>query len=259
MTFSIIGTGNIAWFFGKRLAAGGHRCKAIYGRDAIAVGELAEALLSIKSGGLDTIKDGDADVCFIAVSDQAIAQIAGGISFKKTVLVHTAGALSIDAIKDSATDCAVLWPVSSVTKTNLPAYRNIPCGWEASSEKAAKYVQALGHSITDILFEAKVEQRKWLHLAAVFCNNFTNHLFTISEQMCNENQIPFDTLMPIIEQTFKKLGAGSPQQSQTGPAVRGDENTLTAHRELLAAFPGRLEIYDAITNSIKDMYGNTKA
>ena len=254
MTFSIIGSGNIAWFFGKRLSAAGHRCMGIYGRNEAAVAELSSALLSQNNGQINEFRDGTADCCFLAISDQAIEKVASQISVQKTVLIHTAGVLSLDAIKKAGTDCAVLWPVSSITKSNLPRDRDIPCGWEASTEKAEKYVQAIGHAITDILFEAKFEQRKWLHLSAVICNNFTNHLLTICEQICNENDIPFKTLQPIIEQTYKKISKSSPKSLQTGPAVRGDETTIKEHVALLNDFQARKNIYIAITDSIKQMY-----
>ena len=102
MTFSIIGTGNIAWFFGNRLVSGRHTCTGVYGRNAKAAQELAEALMAEKSGAITDIKDGEADICFIAVSDVAIAKIATQLSFKDTMLVHTAGAVSLDIIKGAA-------------------------------------------------------------------------------------------------------------------------------------------------------------
>src|SRR5438105_1373649 len=127
MTFSIIGTGNIAWFLGSRLAAAKHTCTGVYGRDVRAARELADALLCDNAGSIPEVTDGLADVCFIAVSDTAIAGIAEGLSLKQTVLVHTAGAVSLDVIRPAASDAAVLWPVYSITKSDPPTHRDIPC------------------------------------------------------------------------------------------------------------------------------------
>ena len=136
MTFSIVGTGNIAWFLGTRLVTAGHDCVGIYSRNITAAQSLAEALLSKSYGAVTDIKDGVADVCFLAVSDTAITQAASLLSFKQTVLVHTAGAVALDEIKIAANDRAVFWPVYSILRHNLPVHRNIPCAWEASSKKA---------------------------------------------------------------------------------------------------------------------------
>ena len=123
MTFSIIGTGNVGWFFGKRLAAAGHQCKGVYGRKLTAVKELADTLLSNKYGNINEARDEDADVCFLAVSDSAVQEVAAQLTFKQTVLIHMAGALPLDTIKSAATDRAVLWPVYSIicAENKLPA------------------------------------------------------------------------------------------------------------------------------------------
>ena len=253
MTFSIIGTGNIAWFFGKRLVAGRHNCTGVYGRDPDAVKALTGALIANRSGAITDIKDGEADVCFLAVSDTAIDKVAAQLSFKHTMLVHTAGAVSLDIIKGAAEDCAVLWPVYSILKNNLPDHRNIPCAWEGSTPKAEKYIQSIGHAITDVLFEAKYEQRKWLHLSAVFSNNFINHLMAICEQVCAENNLPFSTLLPIIEQTFDRIKNDSPKNLQTGPAIRRDTTTIHEHMALLNNHPHWQQVYEAITASISNL------
>jgi len=252
MTFSIIGTGNIAWFFGNRIVAGKHRCTGVYSRDKTAAKKLAENLLADKYGTVNDIEDGISDVCFLAISDIAIGEVATQLRFKQTVLVHTAGAVSLDIIKTAAADRAVLWPVYSILKSNPPGHRNIPCAWEASTPKARRYVQEMGHAITDVLFEAKYEQRKWLHLSAVIGNNFINHLLAICEQICADNNLPFSTLLPIIEQTFDRTRQSSPKSLQTGPAIRHDTTTIEEQLSMLQKHPEWQNIYAAITNSIQD-------
>ena len=251
MTFSIIGTGNIAWFFGQRLVTGRHHCIGVYSRNTDAAKQLADALMAQKHGATPDFTDGDADICILAVSDAAIEPVASQLSFSKTMLIHTAGAVGLDAIQGAAKDCAVLWPVYSILKNNPPDHRNIPCAWEASTKKAETYVQSVGHAITDVLFEAKHEQRKWLHLSAVISNNFINHLMAICERVCAENNLPFSTLLPIIEQTFERIKHASPKNLQTGPAIRKDTNTIEEHINLLGGHPQWREVYKAITASIQ--------
>jgi len=254
MKFSIIGTGNMAWFLGKRITAAGHKCMGVYGRNKEAADELADNLLAANAGTINDLRDGEADVCFLAVSDNGIEDAAWHLSFKETVLVHCAGARDIDLIARAAKDSGVLWPVYSILRQNLPAHRDIPCAWEASSDRAKRFILEMGHAITDNLFEAKGQQRKWLHLAAVMSNNFINHLLAIDEKICEENGVPNSVLQPLIMQTFERLKNGSPMTLQTGPAIRHDDGTLKAHKELLSAHPEFRRVYEAMTLSIQEMY-----
>jgi predicted short-subunit dehydrogenase-like oxidoreductase (DUF2520 family) len=251
MTFSIIGTGNIAWVFGSTLVTAKHHCTGVYARDAEAAAKLAQALRSDKHGSIADVDDGVADICLLAVSDTAISEVAAKLSLKQTILVHTAGAVEIDAIRQAANERAVLWPVYSILKNNPPNHRQIPCAWEASSDKAKRLVPALAHAITDILFEATYEQRKWLHLSAVIGNNFANHLMAICEQICKEHNLPFSTLVPIIEQTFDRIKQASPTELQTGPAIRNDISTLSDQVNMLEQHPAWQTIYIAISDSIR--------
>ncbi|MDR3681809.1 MAG: DUF2520 domain-containing protein [Flavipsychrobacter sp.] len=254
MTFSIIGTGNMAWFLAKRLTTAGHQCIGIYGRDKAATIELAEWIQAKSYSNIADIYDGEIDVCLLSISDHAIETVAPGLHFKKTVLIHTAGSVDLDLLSKSAVDYAVLWPVYSVVKNNLPNHRNIPCAWQASTPKAQRYVLSLAHGITDVIFEAKDEQRKWLHLSAVVCNNFVNHLMAIGEQTCHDQQLDFNILHPIIAQTFERLQKTSPFLLQTGPAKRGDSITIARHMKLLDNNTDWQRVYSAITTSIENMY-----
>jgi predicted short-subunit dehydrogenase-like oxidoreductase (DUF2520 family) len=250
MKFSIIGTGNIAWFLGKRLVAAGHACAGVFGRDVNKARELASMLSANTIDDLTAVKDGLADVCILAVSDTSIPEIATQLPLSNTTLIHTAGAVPITALPNAA-HAGVLWPVYSISRTHLPDHRNIPCAWEASSAMAEEHILTIGSAVTDNLFHAAYEQRKWLHLSAVISNNFINHLLSVCEQICKDNQLPFSVLQPIIEQTFERIQHTSPSSLQTGPAARNDRSTIDRQLALLAERPEWRDIYEAITRSIQ--------
>ncbi|MES2702517.1 MAG: DUF2520 domain-containing protein [Bacteroidota bacterium] len=250
MTFSVIGTGNVAWFIATRLTAAGHECTGIYGRNTEASKQLAAAIGCICYGEISGY-DGASDICFFAVSDGAIEKIAKSITVQDTVLVHTAGALPIGALAGASPHGGILWPIYSISKNDLPKGRNIPCAWEATSDKARALLLVAGAAISDNLFEAEYEQRKWLHVAAVIGNNFTNHLMDVCERICAENNLPFAAMTPILQQTFERVQHASPQQVQTGPAIRHDSVTVNAQMALLEDHPAWQRIYHAITASIQ--------
>ncbi len=256
MLFSIIGTGNMAWFMAKRLSSAGHTCLAVYGRNQLAVTELAHEVNATPVYKLEDIKD-NADACIIAISDHEIEHIASLISLPHTVLVHTAGAIDSNLLAKAGPNYGVLWPAYSLLKSDLPTHRNIPCIWEASNARAKEVISVLASSLSDTVYEAGSQQRKWLHLCAVLGNNFTNHLMAVCERICEEQQLPFALLQPILRQTFDKVQTHHPYDVQTGPAKRNDNLTLKAHIALLQQHPEWQELYEAISHSITEMYNRS--
>ena len=253
MTFDIIGTGNTAWFMGMRLTAAGHTCTGVYGRRPEHAAALATALGTRTYHNLHYIP-GTNDCCIIAISDYAIAEVAAQLHFTDTVLAHTAGAVDMEVLAGAAVHRGVLWPVYSILKTDLPQHRNIPLVWEAGTAQAANVVLQLAGGISDIVYEADSEKRKWLHLSAVLSNNFTNHLYSICEELCKTHDVPFHILYPIICQTSERIINQSPAALQTGPARRGDTGTLHRHMDMLSSNPLWQEVYKSVSASIENMY-----
>lgn len=246
----------MAWFLAQKLTAAGHSCTGVWGRNPAHAEELATDLRIKPYEYLSEIKDGEMDICFLALSDVAIETIAKKLSFETTVLVHTAGSVPINVLTQSARDCAVLWPVYSILKHNLPRHREVPCAWEGTTDKAKRYIQSIAHGLTDVLFEARGDQRKWMHLSAVIGNNFINHLMAICEQICREQQLPFAVVQPIIKQTFERIADHNPVELQTGPAKRHDTITIGGQTDLLRHHPDWQAVYKSITQSIENMYKN---
>jgi predicted short-subunit dehydrogenase-like oxidoreductase (DUF2520 family) len=254
MTFSIIGSGNMAWFIVRRLTSYGLVCTSVYGRNIEQVSALANSCAAQVGQSLSDIQDEEGHICIIAVSDAAIVEMAKGLYFTKTTLIHTSGTSSIDLLLPSADNCAVLWPIYSILKNSYPTHRNIPIAWQASSSQSQKEVLNIATLLSDICFEADEEQRRYLHLAAVFANNFTNHLIAISEQICLEQRMSFDYLKPILQQTFERTVSASAKLLQTGPARRNDMPTIGKHIQLLNNHPQWQTLYESLSMSIKKMY-----
>lgn len=253
MTFYIIGSGNMAWFLVKRLTSAGHICLGIYSRNKEAVKTLSEACHIRIIDEPEQIKD-DADCCIMAISDNAIEEVVQKLCFTNTVLIHTAGAASINILSPVTQHYGVIWLIYSIVKTDLPEHREIPCAYEYSDAKARDIIQILAGSITDITYEADGASRKWLHLCAVLSNNFTNHLMAVADDICRKENIPFDLLLPIVKQTFERVTHTPPRSLQTGPAKRNDEKTMNSHAALLNEHPEWQRMYQAINESIKAMY-----
>ena len=248
MEIVIIGTGNTATILGRKLKAAGHVVVQVFGRDTTAASKLAYEL-NTESTNYWNVVYRNADLYILAVSDIAIKEILEELRLPDKTIVHTAASVSKNILKNAATHFGVFYPLQSLKKesTHLP---DIPIIIDASDASTLKELETLAHSISDKVIEADDEQRMKLHLSAVIVNNFVNHLYALAESYCNNEGVDFNLLLPLIKETAERLEYISPSQSQTGPALRNDRDTIEKHLELLKKYPHLKKIYETFTESI---------
>ena len=193
-----------------------------------------------------------ADIYILAVKDEAIAEIAAELEDNKAIFVHCSGSEPME-ILSKFTNYGVFYPLQSFSKNKPVNFRKVPLCIEANNEENLKFLKKTGIFLTDKVFEVNSDQRKSLHLAAVFVNNFTNHLYTIAADYCQENGLPFNILQPLIKETVAKIDTLPPYSAQTGPALRNDTKTISAHLEMLDE--DRKKIYTVLTESIQKLHG----
>lgn len=194
----------------------------------------------------------DADIYIIAVSDNAISELSSKLNLQSKLVVHTSGGAGINELKSNSNK-GVLYPLQSFSKESNLNFLEIPICIEAENIKDFVLLEKLAKSISNNCYKINSEQRKYLHVAAVFVNNFVNHLYHLGNEICKENKIPFEILQPLIKETANKLLELSPYEAQTGPAKRNDTKTLEKHKELLTQ--NQKEIYTLLTKSIYKTYG----
>lgn len=192
----------------------------------------------------------EVDVYLVAVSDDAIEKLSEQLPFKNRLVVHTSGSMPLTILKDNNRK-GVFYPLQSFTKGKAVDFKNIPICVESENGTDFKLLEKIARAISDKVYAINSEQRKALHVAAVFVNNFTNHLYAIGNDICQKNQIPFDILKPLMEETVQKLQTLSPSEAQTGPAIRHDEKTIAAHEAFLEN-ENQLNLYKILTQSIQE-------
>lgn len=248
MEIVIIGTGNTASILGHKLKLAGHTIAQIYGRNTEAASELAYEL-DTESTNYWSVVNRHADLYIIAVSDIAIEEIIRELNFPDKTIVHTAASVSKNVLSNAANHYGVLYPLQSLIKDSgrLP---EVPIIIDASDEATFKELDALAHTISNHVTTGNDEERLKLHLAAVFCNNFVNHLYALMEDFCHKEGISFNMLKPLIKETAQRIESVSPAAAQTGPAIRQDSNTLQKHLAMLESHPHLKAIYQLFTDSI---------
>lgn len=150
----------------------------------------------------------------------------------------------------------VFYPLQTFSRDQNPLdFEEIPLCIEAGDPETEASLVAMGQEISSIVYLVSSAERRVLHLSAVFACNFTNHLLSIANDLTDAHDLEFDLLRPLIRETFRKaLAATNPTDVQTGPARRGDQKTISTHLAMLNQQPRLKEMYELITESIKEKY-----
>jgi len=252
MRFTIVGNGNVAWHFLHAFNRAGHICTEIIGKGARPQGLQLPSWSEYKQ--ITDTEFKETDICFICVNDDQIANVVERLNYKQTLVVHCSGTMQIDLLEKFERK-AICWPIYSLTK-NVPIdYSQMPICIETADFLTYQAVEQFFSPITRLVNQVSDQQRKTLHLSAVFANNFTNHIYNIASDLCEKQNLSFDLIKPLIIQTTEKIKYQMPVTVQTGPAVRHDLNTISKHLELLDASPEYKTLYMLMTELIIEKFG----
>ena len=196
----------------------------------------------------------DADVYLISVSDDSINSLSKKLQFNNKLVAHTSGSIAMNQISTHNLP-SVFYPLQTFTSGKEVDFKTIPLCIEATKKTDLLLLENLAKSISDNIYHINSKQRKALHIAAVFVNNFVNHLYQKGEEICKENNVSFDILKPLILETARKVFELSPKNSQTGPAKRNDNKVIEQHISDLNTTTQQ-EIYTLLTKSIQQTHGN---
>ncbi|MBA4318352.1 MAG: DUF2520 domain-containing protein [Flavobacterium sp.] len=191
-----------------------------------------------------------ADLYLIAVSDDAIAKVSSQLPFENRLVVHTSGSVSLDAL-DKKNRKGSFYPLQTFSKKAEVDFSQIPIFLESENDSDFELLEKVAQSISNKIYKINSEQRKALHVSAVFVNNFVNHLYQIGNEICIENKVPFEVLKPLILETANKVMTLSPKEAQTGPAIRNDMQTIASHLDFLLD-ENQKNIYKTLTQSIQN-------
>lgn len=246
-----IGAGNLASNLAKAFFDQQIKIAQIYSRTEDSARTLAEIVEADYTTTIENIIT-DADIYIVALKDDALTELMPRIIAGKenALMAHTSGSLPISIWPDSVKRKGVLYPLQTFSKQRKVDFRNIPVFVESNNASDNALLKELAGRVTDKVCELSSEKRRQLHLAAVFANNFTNHMYALAEKLLKQSDLPFDYILPLIEETEKKVHLLSPKEAQTGPAVRYDEKIINKHLELLSNEPEMQDIYQLISKSI---------
>ena len=243
-----IGAGNLATNLAKALYYKGFRIVQVYSRTEESARALAEKVEADYTTDLQEISK-DAKLYIVSLKDAAFVELLPQITEgkQKSLLVHTAGSIPMSVWEGHAERYGVFYPMQTFSKQREVDFQEVPFFIEAKRAEDTELLKAIASTL-----EASSEQRKSLHLAAVFICNFTNHMYALAADLLEKYNLPFEVMLPLIDETARKVHELAPRDAQTGPAVRYDENVMSNHLAMLVDSPALQEIYKLMSKSIHE-------
>jgi len=201
----------------------------------------------------DISKIENADVYIIGIPDDAISSFSESLAFQNKLVVHTSGGAAMNLLS-AKNRRGIFYPLQTFSKQQSVDFKEIPICIEAENPNDLNLLRKLGATLSENVVEITSEKRAKLHLAAVFVNNFVNHLYEIGSEILKAENLPFDLLKPLIAETAAKIEILSPEEAQTGPAKRNDKKTIEKHLHLLENSP-HAKLYELFTEQLNQKYG----
>ncbi len=247
---SVIGSGNVGTHLALALNQSGLKIGQIWSRNRDHAVELAEKVGAFVVDELKSLED--ADLILLTVKDDALVEVIRQLPPLKGLVAHTSGAVSLEVYQKSPFQGGVLYPLQTFSKSRELDFRQVPLCVEHEDKSQLPLLKEWATLLSDKVYEVDSAQRKVLHLAAVFACNFPNHLYQIAARLLENQGMDFDLIRPLITETAAKVQQASPQMVQTGPAIRGDLQTMNKHEEMLQNDSSLVTLYRLLSERIKN-------
>ena len=248
MRVVFVGAGNLATRLSLEMRKSGMSIGQVYSHTS----EHAKILADELGCGWTVIPEEiveDADLYVFSLKDAVLQDVIARVKPNNGLWVHTAGSMPISVFEGLTARYGVVYPLQTFSKSREVDFKKIPFFRFSEERKRTSLESALATSPSTVSSSDEFASKKNLHLAAVFACNFTNHMYALAEKILEEQQIPGEVLLPLIDETAAKVHVMSPAQAQTGPAIRYDENVINKHMAMLKD-PGMRNLYELISRSI---------
>ena len=248
-----VGAGNLATHLAKALHAAGFPIRQVYSRTEESAVALAKAVDAEYTTDLAALQK-YALLYIVSLKDEAFLRLLPDIvaGREKALWVHTAGSIPMSVWQEHGlSHYGVFYPMQTFSKQREVDFKEVSLFVESNDPDDLQLLKAIAARLSSKVYEADSEQRKCLHLAAVFAGNFANHVYTLAAEPLQKYNLPFETMLPLIDETARKVHELPPRQAQTGPAVRGDQSVMESHLQMLADEPEMQELYRKMSESIR--------
>jgi len=248
-TISFIGAGNVATHLAQVFYNNGFIIKNVWSSHIENATLLANKVGAVPCNSVQDIST-EVDLIIIAVKDDVLTSVINYLPKGIHAVVHTSGSMEMKLLNEVATNVGVFYPLQSFNKNQLVDMGSVPVCIEASNDVFTQQLFELAHVFTLQVEYINSTQRAYLHVAAVFANNFTNYMYAVAYDLATEKKLPFNVLLPLIKNTSNRIDGSNPFNHQTGPAKRNDIEVIKKHLSMLEFNTEAQQLYQFISEQI---------
>ena len=254
MKVTLIGAGNLATQLGKSLHRAGVEICQVFSRTEESARTLAGLLDADWLTDVSLLRS-DADIYVLSVKDSVLCRLIPEVCKGRgdKLFLHTAGSMPMRCFEGKARHYGVFYPMQTFSKRHDVCFADIPVFIEGNTQETEEQIRNFARRLSRRIFSLSSSDRQYLHLAAVWACNFTNYCYSVASGILDEHGVPFDVLLPLIDETTQKIHNISPAEAQTGPAVRGDRNVMDRQLELMNGKENLQDLYRMLSEGINDL------
>lgn len=265
---TLVGSGQAAWALGSALHGNGIRVQRVVarpnGRGAALAQRLEASWVPWHAGqplpkdgppSTDPSRPGPSRLTLLAVSDDALPEVASFFGTDQTdALVHCSGTRSLEDLNVHPVR-GVFWPILNLSKADETTWKGAPILIQTEEATLHQILHHWAQRIGATARDVTEGQRQKLHLAAVMTANFNNVLLHWGHLLTQEWGTHRD-LFPILTQQLNEFEQNpqDPLTRQSGPAWRGDQQTLESHFRLLQDDPEGTALYRWFSSLIQRLH-----
>lgn len=231
-SITIIGAGNVATQLSLNLHKKGFKIDCIYNYNIKSAKRLASKLNCYFTNNKKEIPN-SSDLYIVALKDDNILNTLNGVDLKDKLIAHTSGSFDSKLLNTHSSNWACFYIMQTILSNFDTDFTSCQVLIEANNSNSLNILKEIAIELGSDVKELNSIQREKLHIAAIATNNFTYHLFSCIQKYCIENDISFDILKPLLEETINNINKQEVFKLQTGPAKRGDMKTIYKHLDLL--------------------------
>lgn len=251
-SISFIGSGNVATHLALAFMRSGLNIAEVYSPNNQHASDFAKMMNCSRLSDLSAINP-DVDLVLIAVPDTKIGEVFKALPKIEGIVAHTSGFCSMSELL-TAENFGVFYPLQTFTRNKEISFSEVPFCIEGNDEETSNRLADLAKRLSNNVHHIDSPDRRYLHLAAVMVNNFTNHIYHIAGDILENRNFDFNLLLPLIKETADKAKTIAPEKAQTGPAKRNDISTITEHEKMLIEYPEYRKLYSLISSQISKKY-----
>lgn len=249
-TITFIGAGNVATHLAKAFFSKGFTISQVYSQSLKNATLLASQINAKPFNRISELTDKN-HIYIVCLKDDVIEQVLNRITIKNKLIVHTSGSVNLDIFKRLGfSNYGIFYPLQTFSKEKVVVLEEVPFCIEANNNENEQLLLELAKTLSNNVQLINSEQRKKLHLAAVFACNFSNYMYTIADELLSNHNLDLNLLKPLIIETANKIKDNSPKAMQTGPAKRKDKAVIENQLQLLVDSKDYQDIYRLITENI---------